>query len=343
MLFRLEVKGLENLPPPGTRSVIAINHVSFLDAPIMLSLMDRPPVFAIDHGIAERWWIKPFLKLADARPLDPARPLAARALVNEVRGGRRLVIFPEGRITVTGALMKIYDGAALIADRSEALITPVRLVGPERTYFSRLDAAQVGRRLFPKMTVTFLPPERLAIPAGLRGRARRRAAGAALYDMMSDLIFRDDRYPPHAARRVRGVGEIARLVADRGPGSARRLAHLADVPHRRRGAGAQDRRDHGAGEIVGLMLPNANGSAVTFMALQAAGRVPAMLNFTAGPNNLVAACETARIGLVLTSRAFVDKGDLAPRRRGAFGRSRASSGSRTCARARRGPTSCAPR
>ena len=47
------------------------------------------------------------------------------------------------------------------------------------------------------------------------------------------------------------------------------------------------------------------------MALQAAGRVPAMLNFTAGPHNLVAACQTARAALVLTSRSFVEKADLA--------------------------------
>jgi acyl-[acyl-carrier-protein]-phospholipid O-acyltransferase / long-chain-fatty-acid--[acyl-carrier-protein] ligase len=311
-LFRLEVKGLENLPPAGTRSVIAINHVSFLDAPIMLSLMDNPPVFAIDHGIAERWWIKPFLRLADARPLDPARPLAARALVNEVRAGRRLVIFPEGRITVTGALMKIYDGAALIADRSEALITPVRLVGPERTYFSRLGAAQVGRRLFPKMTVTFLPPERLAIPAGLHGRARRRAAGAALYDMMSDLIFRtsDIRRTLHAAFEASAKSRGLSQVAVQDP-----LGGLLTLRMFRIGVGVLARKIAeitAPGEIVGLMLPNANGAAVTFMALQAAGRVPAMLNFTAGPNNLIAACETANIGLVLTSRAFVDKGNLAP-------------------------------
>ena len=311
-LYRLEVRGLENLPPPSAYSVIAVNHVSFLDAPIILSVMDEPPVFAIDHGIAKRWWIKPLLRLADARPLDPARPLAARELVNEVRAGRRLVIFPEGRITVTGALMKIYDGAALIADRSEALVTPVRLVGPERTYFSRLGAAQVGRRLFPKMTVTFLPPERLKVPPGLHGRARRHAAGAALYDVMSDLIFvtSNIRRTLHAAfeasSKLRGLSQIA--VQDPLSGAltlrmfriavgvlARKLA-LISTP----------------GEIVGVMLPNANGAAVTFMALQAAGRVPAMLNFTAGSQNLVAACETAKISTVLTSRAFVDKGNLAP-------------------------------
>src|SRR5271157_6172139 len=63
VLYRLEVKGLENLPPSGAHTVIAVNHVSFLDAPIILSLMDEPPVFAIDHGIAKRWWVKPFLRL----------------------------------------------------------------------------------------------------------------------------------------------------------------------------------------------------------------------------------------------------------------------------------------
>jgi acyl-[acyl-carrier-protein]-phospholipid O-acyltransferase/long-chain-fatty-acid--[acyl-carrier-protein] ligase len=311
-LFRLQVKGLENLPPSGARSVIAVNHVSFLDAPIILSLMDEPPVFAIDHGIAKRWWVRPLLRLADARPLDPARPLAARALVNEVSAGRRLVIFPEGRITVTGALMKIYDGAALIADRSEALVTPVRLVGPERTYFSRLGAAQVGRRLFPKMTVTFLPPERLKVPPGLHGRARRHAAGAALYDVMSDLIFvtSNIRRTLHAAfeasAKLRGLSQIA--VQDP-------LSGALTLRMFRIGVGVLARKlalISTPGEIVGVMLPNANGAAVTFMALQAAGRVPAMLNFTAGAHNLVAACETAKINTVLTSRAFVDKGNLAP-------------------------------
>jgi acyl-[acyl-carrier-protein]-phospholipid O-acyltransferase/long-chain-fatty-acid--[acyl-carrier-protein] ligase len=64
------------------------------------------------------------------------------------------------------------------------------------------------------------------------------------------------------------------------------------------------------GETVGLMLPNANAAAVTFMAIQASGRVAGMLNFTAGAFNLIAACRTARIRTVLCSRSFVEKAKL---------------------------------
>ena len=221
--------------------VIAINHVSFLDAPILLSLMDKPPVFAIDSGIAQRWWVKPFLHLADVRPMDPSKPFAARALVREVEAGRRLVIFPEGRITVTGGLMKIYDGAALIAERSGALVTPVRLEGPERSFFSRLHGSQIGRRLFPKIRVTIAPPRPIRSPPNLYGRARRRAASTALYDIMTDLVFETTniRRTLHdaveATVRSRGLGHE---VAAR---SVERRHEPAHVPHRRRGAGAQDR------------------------------------------------------------------------------------------------------
>ena len=53
--------------------IIALNHVSFLDAAVALSLMDKEPVFAIDYDIAQRWWVKPFLKLTRAMPLDPTQ------------------------------------------------------------------------------------------------------------------------------------------------------------------------------------------------------------------------------------------------------------------------------
>lgn len=64
------------------------------------------------------------------------------------------------------------------------------------------------------------------------------------------------------------------------------------------------------GEAVGVMLPNANAAIVTFLGLQSAGRVAAMLNYTAGPAALVSALSTAKIRTVLASHAFVEKAGL---------------------------------
>ncbi|TXM65471.1 acyl-[ACP]--phospholipid O-acyltransferase [Methylobacterium sp. WL69] len=310
--YRLEVRGLDNVDKAGPNAIIALNHVSFLDAPLALSLLDREPVFAVDHGIAQRWWVKPFLAMTKAMPLDPTRPLATRTLIKAVRDGETLIIFPEGRLTVTGSLMKVYDGAGLIADKSDAWVVPVKIDGLEKTAFSRLSRAQVRRRWWPKVTVTILPPVKLVIDPALKGKHRRRAAGAALYDVMSDLVFETadiDRSvmsaliqagTDHGWRRnaledpVTGKLSYARLVMGANI-LGRKLMPLA-----------------GEGKPIGLMLPNANGAAVTFFALASAGRVPAMINFSAGPANVLSACRAAQVDTILTSRAFIEKGRLGP-------------------------------
>ncbi len=149
-LFRIEVKGIENLTRAGPNLIIALNHVSFLDAGLALSLRERQPVFAIDVGMARLWWVRPFMRLTNAMPLDPMRPMAIRSLIDAVKAGKPLIIFPEGRITVTGSLMKVYDGAAMIADKANAEIVPVRIEGLEQTPFSRLSKARCGGAGFPR-------------------------------------------------------------------------------------------------------------------------------------------------------------------------------------------------
>ena len=95
-MYRMEVKGAENFDKAGPNPIVALNHVSFLDAAVALSLMDKEPVFAIDYHIAQRWWVKPFLKLTRAMPLDPSKPMATRTLINAVKAASRWSSSPRG-------------------------------------------------------------------------------------------------------------------------------------------------------------------------------------------------------------------------------------------------------
>jgi acyl-[acyl-carrier-protein]-phospholipid O-acyltransferase/long-chain-fatty-acid--[acyl-carrier-protein] ligase len=308
--FRLEVQGLDNVAKAGPNAIIALNHVSFLDAAVALSLLEREPAFAIDSSMARRWWVKPFLKVTRAMPLDPTKPLATRALIHVVRGGDPLIIFPEGRITVTGSLMKVYDGAAMIADKSGAMLVPVRIKGLEKTYFTRLARSQMRRRLVPKVTVTILEPVRLVVDPALRGKKRRMAAGAMLYTIMSDLIYRTT---PTNRTIVEAMIEAAaesgrNRVAVEDPVSGaltyNRVLFGAAV------LGGKLLRLGKTGDAIGVMLPNANGAGVTILAAMSAGRVPAMINYTAGLMNIRSACCAANIKNLVTSRTFIERAHL---------------------------------
>lgn len=306
----LEVKGRENLPAAGERAIIAPNHVSLLDAAVMYSILPPHTSFAIDTAMAQQWWVKPFLKLVKAQAIDPTKPIGTRSLINSVKSGETLVIFPEGRLTVTGGLMKVYDGTAMIADKADAVVVPVRIDGLERSIFGYLSASQTKRSVFPKTTVTILPPVKLGIDPNLRGKSRRLAAGAELQDIMVDTAVMTapiDQTLFEAlvqAKETRDTGKVAIEDPLGTKLSYRKLIISAQVLARKL------ERYAGEGSAIGVMLPNSAGVAVTFFALQSIGRVPAMLNFTAGAANMEAACKAAKVNVVLTSRAFVEKGRL---------------------------------
>jgi acyl-[acyl-carrier-protein]-phospholipid O-acyltransferase/long-chain-fatty-acid--[acyl-carrier-protein] ligase len=308
--YRLEVRGRDNIAKAGPNAIIALNHVSFLDAALALSVLDDDPVFAIDSSIAQRWWVKPFLRFVRAMPLDPTKPMATRSLIHAVRNGETLIIFPEGRLTVTGTLMKVYDGAGLIAEKSGRKVVPARIDGLESSIFSRLTREQAPRRLLHKVTLTFLEPVELKVDENLRGKARRQAAGGALYEIMSDLFFRTADLDETiftaiaAAARKHGMGRIA-LEDPTSPAlSYRKLLIGARL------LGEKFAPLAPAGRSIGLMLPNANAAGAAFLGLVSANRPPAMINFSAGPANVLSACAAAEVKTIVTSYAFIEKAKL---------------------------------
>jgi acyl-[acyl-carrier-protein]-phospholipid O-acyltransferase / long-chain-fatty-acid--[acyl-carrier-protein] ligase len=309
-LFRTEVRGLENLPPPGTRMLIAPNHVSLIDGPLLHAVMPIDASFAVDTGIAKAWWARPFLRVVKHYTMDPTKPLAARDLIKLVAAGEPVVIFPEGRITVSGSLMKVYDGTAMIADKADAVVVPVRIEGAQRSHLSYLNSSQIKRSWFPRVTVTILPPVKLPVDPALKGKARRNAAGAALQDVMIDAMVKNamlDHTLFEALGHAYRDRDTGKVIVEDALGTKltyRKLILGAQVLSRKLEIGTS------AGENVGVLLPNSAGVAVVFMALQNIGRVPAMLNFSAGPVNVLAAMKAAQVKTVLTSKAFIEKGKL---------------------------------
>jgi len=308
-LYRVEIKGLENYEKIGDKAVIIANHTSFLDAPILGSFLPDTPLFGINTHVAEKWWVKPAFALFNLYPIDPANPMALKGLIKEVAKGKKCIIFPEGRITITGALMKVYEGPGMIAANAGAEILPIRIDGAQFSLFSRMKG-KMRLRLFPKITVTILPPQKMETPEDLTGRERRAKIGRDLHDVMTNMVFETSNTDRTLfqglldAAKVHGKSLPILEDVERNPMSYKRLILGSLI------LGKKFEKFSKPGEAVGVLLPNTNGTVATFMGLQAIGRVPAMLNFSAGPSSMVAATETAAVKTILTSKRFIELGRL---------------------------------
>lgn len=303
-LFRVRLFGMDNYGLAGERVLIVANHTSYLDPLLLWAFLPDEVTFAINTDIAHKWWVRPGLHFAKVFPMNPQQPLSIKSLTNYLREDRKAVIFPEGRITVTGALMKVYDGAAVVAERSGAAILPIRIDGAQYTLVSRLHGV-VRLRWFPPITLNILPPRDLTHPTGTDAHDRRHRMGLMLTDIMSDMMFETGNHQQTLfaalldARRIHGGSHTLLEDVRRTPLSYNGLiAQTLALGQKLAGLTV-------SGERVGVLLPNANPTVAALLGLQLYGRVPAMLNFGAGLRNLASACRTAEIRTFVTSRRFV--------------------------------------
>lgn len=307
-LYRVKIQGLEHIEAAGERAVIVANHTSFLDALLLALSLPDDTAYAINSQIAKRWWMRPFAGIVRLFPLEHADPMAMKGLIAYVRAGNRVVIFPEGRITSTGSLMKVYPGPGMVTDKGDAMILPVRIDGAQYTPFSRLRG-RVRLRWFPEIHITILPPRRLSLADDLTARQRRQQAGHQLADIMTEMIFETT---PHQRRlwdslidaeHIHGADHLVLEDVERTPLSYRDLITraflLGDLLVKKC-----------KGRNVGVLLPNTASTLITFFALQARAFVPAMLNYTMGAKGALLATETAAIQSVITSRRFVEMAGL---------------------------------
>lgn len=309
LLYRVEVTGIENYHKAGKRTLIVANHTSLLDGIILYAWLPETPTFAINTDIASKKSFHFFLRFVDLFEMDRTSPLSLKSMIKFIKEDNKAVIFPEGRITVTGTLMKIYEGPALIADKADATILPIAIDGAQMSPFSYLkDHGHIKR--FPKISVKILPPEKIQLPNGISSHDRRKIAASKLQQLMFNLQFSTFSYDK----------TLFTAICEAASKYGNNLIVLEDINNieltykqlftRLIILAKKIEKNTVSSEHVGVLLPNVNAIGVIFLALQYLGRVPAMLNFSAGTQNIIKACETAKIKTVYTSRAFIDKANL---------------------------------
>ncbi len=304
--FRVEIKGLENYQKAGNRVLILANHQSFLDPLMLYCLLPDKPAFAINPVIANLWWIKPWLRFARVFRIDPTNPMSTKSLIEYMEQNKKIVLFPEGRITVTGSIMKVYEGPGLVAEKTGAKILPIQIEGAQYSTMSRLGG-KVRRRLFPKIRMTILPPVEIAPVA--KGKDRRTEIANRLQWLLSESQFAAANYNRPILSAVIEAAETH--------GSKRKIVediNRVQLSYRQlflktiglSAALAPELKE----QNIGVLLPNTIANVVTVFSLHNLGKTPAMLNFTAGGQNINNACVTADIETILTSKAFIEKGGL---------------------------------
>ncbi|MBS0290194.1 MAG: acyl-[ACP]--phospholipid O-acyltransferase [Proteobacteria bacterium] len=309
MLYRVEVKGIEHYYQAGNKVVITPNHTSFLDGLLLAAFLPGKLSFAMYSRYTKHWWVKIINHIVPIFGLDPTNPYVMKAIVKYVKEDKRLVIFPEGRITVTGALMKIYEGPGMIADKAQACILPILIEGAQYSPFSRLRG-MVHLRAFPKITLTIHAPVQIKTHENVSARRRRQLVGQQLYEIMSHILFLGTHLDTTLfqslieAKKIHGGDHIIAEDIQREPLSYKRLI-LGAVLLGRKLAKLTER-----GEFVGILMPNVLATIVTFFGLQAYLRVAALLNFSTGTQNVVSAALTAKLKLVCTSRKFIETAKL---------------------------------
>jgi len=311
LLFGVRVHG-DAAALSSKRLLIVANHESFLDGLLLGLFLPVNPVFIVHTYVARHWFFRLILSQVEYLAVDPTSPMAMKQVIRLIEAGRPVMIFPEGRITVTGSLMKVYEGPAFVAARTGATIVPVRLDGTARTTFARVTG-KAPRRWFPRITIGIQAPTTLPMPDAPTPKERRRLAGETMRRLMQDMLFasrpRQTLYSALCdAVEIHGRGhrflEDMKQVEYRYQDLLKMTLMLARLVERAA-------PELAPGDRVGLLLPNLAPTLALVFGLSARRRVPAMLNYTAGVDGMRAACDAATLRVVVSSRAFVAQAKLA--------------------------------
>jgi acyl-[acyl-carrier-protein]-phospholipid O-acyltransferase/long-chain-fatty-acid--[acyl-carrier-protein] ligase len=304
-IYRLKVLGRDNLPEK-TGALLVCNHMSFVDAALLIASTDRPIRFLMYKGIYDNRVVRPFAAMMKAipisseqRPRDMIRSL--RTATEALRNDEIVCIFAEGQITRTGQMLPFRRGLERIMKGVEAPIIPVNLDGVWGSIFSFERGRflwKIPRRIPYPVTVSFGHP----MPPTSGAMAVRRAVQELQAEAFSQRKRRMrtlDRAFVRTARRF----PLRFMMADAKTPRVRFGSALVKAIYTAR----RLRPTIGERKMIGLLLPPSVGGALTNYALMMLGRIGVNLNYTASSEVIASCAQQCEIDVVITSRAFVER------------------------------------
>ena len=291
--IRVQVDG--RLDAVAGPTLFAANHPAAFDSLLLSFLLPRDTVVVLPREELRSGWLRLALRFIPHLVADMNHPSTIKKVMRLVAGGRSVALYPEGRVFDAPSVMKVYEVPALIAVKADVPVVAVRIRycrhwrvcalvrarGPVRIYGANRSASR-ARRAEAKRELQSL----------LETAAYEQRPRATLFEAFLDAVQQQGR----RTLIVEDVKEEPRSYQDLLKGSLIIGRWLS--------------RWSARGENVGVLLPNAIPTLCTVLGLCAFGRVPAMLNYSAGALAVQSACATARVRTVLTSRGFIEQARL---------------------------------
>jgi acyl-[acyl-carrier-protein]-phospholipid O-acyltransferase/long-chain-fatty-acid--[acyl-carrier-protein] ligase len=310
VLFGFRTVNTAVLQTPGP-VVLLPNHTSWFDWLFIAVCIDTSWRFVTSKEGARVSWVHRLLMVNRFTfPVETDSPYAVKRIAEYLQSGGKLVIFPEGRISRTGALMKLFEGTGFLLLKTHAKVITCYLRGASRLPYS---SNPNRKQWFPRVSAHFsaaLTPPRFE---GISTTAARRKLTRWLYDIMVPQQFDIEMAacPANVSEAIvatarRRPSAVALQDVTRGKLSYRRLlAAAAALAGRWR-----ELLPAGAGPRVGVLLPNSNAVPVTLLSLWAVDKVPAILNFSTGVPTMLACAQLAGVKHIITSRLFLERAKL---------------------------------
>ncbi len=304
---------VDKLPKKG---VYISNHVSWVDPIVLFAFLPGNPVFALHGQLYRNYWVRLFLKTADVVKHDNIDVPDLKHLISTVNSGRLCVIFPEGRMTTNGNIMKIYESAGLLADKTDSPVIPIWINGLQYCHFSK-TGGKLPHRYFPHVKIVVDAPRPLKLKAELRHQRNhisneiymimREQMFESIYDKKMTVFTQLIKASKIHAKRCFGLRRPYVLEdITRKPKTFKDIM-LASYVLGRHFSLISDKK-----EPVAVMLPNSVAAICTFFGLNAYGQVPVMINFSAGAQNVISGLKTVQAKKVITSKMFIKKAGLEP-------------------------------